>query len=49
MSITYDAVEFEKVKPKTKKVVKVRKGKCDFFNRVKSHIFIEEMARGKIF
>ena len=38
-SDTRNSIEYEKANPKTKKVVKVIKGKCDNCGRNKSQIF----------
>ena len=37
MSNSYDAVEYEKVNHKAKKIVKIKKRKCDICRRSKSH------------
>ena len=39
MRNTYDIRTYEEVNPKTQKIVKVMKGKCDIFNRNKSKTF----------
>ena len=39
MSNTNNIIEYEKVNPRTKKIVKVIKGKCDICSRNKSQIF----------
>ena len=38
-SNTKNIIEYEKVIPKTKKLVEIIKGKCDICNRNKSQIF----------
>ena len=38
-SNTNNIVEYEKVNPRTKKLVKIIKGKCDICGRNKSQIF----------
>ena len=38
-SNTNNIVQYEKVNPKTKKFVKIVKGKCDFCSRNKPQIF----------
>ena len=38
-SNTNNLVEYEKVNPRTEKLVKIIKGKCDICNRNKSQIF----------
>ena len=38
-SKTNKLVEYEKVNPKTKKLIKIIKGKCDICGRAKSQIF----------
>ena len=40
-SNTNDIIEYEKVNPKTKKLVKVIKGTCTICGRNKSQIFIK--------
>ena len=39
MSNTIDIMEYEKVNPKTRNVVKVKKGKGDVCKRAKSQVF----------
>ena len=39
MSFTDNIIEYEKVKPRTKKLVKFIKGSCDICGRNKSQIF----------
>ena len=39
MSNTNNIVEYEKVNPRTKKLVKIIKGACTFCGRKKSQIF----------
>ena len=39
MSNTNEIIEYEKVNPKTKKLVKIIKGKCAICGRNKSQIF----------
>ena len=39
MSNTYSIVESEKLNPKTKKLVKIIKGKCGICGRIKSQTF----------
>ena len=39
MSKTNNIIEYEKVNPKTKKLVKIIKGKCHICSRNKSQIF----------
>ena len=38
-SNTNKLVEYEKINPKTKKLVKIEKGKCDICGRIRSQIF----------
>ena len=38
-SITNNIIQYEKVNPKTEKLVKIFKGKCAIFSRNKSQIF----------
>ena len=38
-SNTNNITQYEKIKPKTKKLVKIIKGQCDICNRNKSQIF----------
>ena len=40
-SDTNNIIEYEKVNPRTKKLVKVIKGTCNIYGRVKSKIFTE--------
>ena len=40
---------FEKVNPRTKKLVKILEGKCNICNRNKSQIFSKSMTRGQNF
>ena len=39
MSNTNNITQYEKVNPKTKKLVKIKKGTCSICNRNKSQIF----------
>ena len=48
-SQTVNKIDKEKVSPKTKKLVKVVKGKCSNCGRNKSQILTKKMARAKIF
>ena len=49
MSNTNNIVEYEKVNPKTKKLVKIIKGSCSICGRNKSQIFTNLMTRGQDF
>ena len=48
-SNTNNFVEYEKVNPRTKKLVKIIKGTCSICDRKKSQIFTKKMTRGQNF
>ena len=49
MSNTKKNIEYEKVNPKTNKIVKVIKGTCSICHRIKSQIFVKQMTRREDF